>query len=399
MKNRVELLAPAGDLFRGQIALDYGADAIYFGGKQYSLRARASNFDYQQVKQMIDYAHSLNKKAYLVTNVLCHNIHLKNLIPFLKQVLSFKPDGFICADPIIIQTIKELDPHVEIHISTQQSVTNSKAALFWKRNGAKRIVLARELNYQELKALSNNINNQIELEYFIHGAVCVAYSGRCMLSNNFCMRDANIGGCAQSCRWRYSLSDQNQQYASNFSMSAKDMNQMPNLKKLLALNIASFKIEGRMKKEHYIATVVQAYKNAINEYYQTKQIKHLKKWNQELAKVANREVHQAWFNGKPTSTYMLNTAIEKQVTQNYAFIIKKVINDHTWEILSKNYFAINNNFEVIGPDHLPIKFKLKEIKDSDNNKLDIVNNPLKVLTIKINKKLTNIKVNDMVRIV
>lgn len=399
MSRKIELLAPAGDIYRGQIALDFGADAIYFGGKQYSLRARASNFDYDELREMINITHNLNKKAYIVTNILCHNIHLNNLNTFFQKLISFKPDGFICADPAIIQKIRSIDKQIPIHISTQQSVTNSKAALFWKRNNANRVVLAREISHKELKELVKNINHQVELEYFIHGAVCVAYSGRCVLSNNYCMRDANIGGCAQSCRWKYNLSSAEHNYANNFSMSAKDMNQISNLKKILELGIDSLKIEGRMKKEHYLATVCCSYSNAINEFLQENKITHLKRWKQELNKIANREVNDAWFNGKPKNNAMLDSAVEKQVNQNYAFIIKKVINHNTWEILSKNYFTVNNHFEVFGRDYLPIKFKIKKITDKENNSLSVVNTPFRVYLIKVNKKLTKIHTNDMVRII
>jgi putative protease len=200
MNNKVEILAPAGDLKRGMIALAFGADAIYFGAKAYSLRARASNFDFTDVKQMCTYAHKLGKRAYLVTNILCHCHHLPQFSTFLTNIIFADVDGYICSDPFIIQTIKEKLPQKEIHISTQLSVTNSKAALFYKNNGATRIIVSRELAINELKEMIANVQNQIAIEYFVHGAVCIACSGRCMLSSNYCLRDANVGGCAQSCR-------------------------------------------------------------------------------------------------------------------------------------------------------------------------------------------------------
>jgi putative protease len=199
-QKKVELLLPAGDVQRGIVALDFGADAIYLGGKQYSLRARASNFEFDDIANIANYAHKLCKKIYLVTNIICHNSNYKNFEAFLKELMKFEPDGFICSDPYIISTISKLYPNKEIHISTQQSVSNSKAALFFKDNGASRVVLSREVTNDELKHMLTNLNKQIEVEIFIHGAVCVSYSGRCMISNNFCYRDANTGGCAQSCR-------------------------------------------------------------------------------------------------------------------------------------------------------------------------------------------------------
>jgi putative protease len=200
MNNKIELLAPAADLTRGMMAINFGADAIYFGGKEFSLRMRASNFDLLEMNKMIDYAHSMNKKAYLVTNVVCRNHTLLNFNKFFTEIIKNPPDAFLCTDPAIIQKILAVNPKSVIHISTQQSVTNSKAALFWARNGAKRIVTAREVSKDELKLMIKNVQNKIEIEIFIHGAVCISYSGRCMLSSNFCLRDANNGGCAQSCR-------------------------------------------------------------------------------------------------------------------------------------------------------------------------------------------------------
>jgi putative protease len=200
ISNKVELLAPAGDCNRGKIALDFGADAIYFGARQYSLRAKASNFGEQDIEEISKYAHERNKKIFLVTNILCHSHMANGFIDFFKSVQKYSPDAYICSDPYIVKTIHELNNDAQIHISTQQSVSNSKSALFWKRNGATRIILSREVTFSELEKLIKGVNNEIEIEVFIHGAVCIAYSGRCMLSNNFCFRDANIGGCAQSCR-------------------------------------------------------------------------------------------------------------------------------------------------------------------------------------------------------
>ncbi|MDE6477382.1 MAG: U32 family peptidase [Mycoplasmoidaceae bacterium] len=200
MANKVELLSPAGDFNKGKFALNYGADAIYLGAKAYSLRARASNFDFDELAKIIDYAHSLNKKIYLVTNILCHNSHINSFDEFITKVIALKPDGFICADPFIINGIQKHTKDIEVHISTQQSICNSKAALFFKDNGASRVVLAREVAYQQIVDMIKNLNHAIDIEYFIHGALCIAYSGRCMISNNFSLRDSNVGGCSQSCR-------------------------------------------------------------------------------------------------------------------------------------------------------------------------------------------------------
>ena len=393
-----ELLAPAGDIFRGKLSLDYGADAIYFGGTQFSLRARASNFTNDKIKEMCEYAHSHNKKCYLVTNILCHNIHLSNLRTYLKEIMAYKPDAFITSDPAVITAILEINPNAEIHISTQQSTTNSKASLFWKRNGCKRLILARELSYDEIKLMQKNLNGAIDIEYFIHGAVCIGYSGRCVLSNNFCLRDANIGGCAQSCRWKYTLYNDKEKYSDSFSMSAKDMNQMPNLEKIIAAGVASFKIEGRMKTEHYCATVTKTYREAIDEYCSTGKLTNKDKYLAELDKVANREVDVAWFFGTPTFKAMLDTTEVKKVTQLYAAFVDKKIDDTTYEVTSKNFFKANQNFELIGPKHSLYDVKIKQIVDPQGIKYNVVNQPAKKFIITFDKPLKDVGYEDILRI-
>jgi len=263
-----ELLAPAGDLYRGKIALDYGADALYLGGQYYSLRARASNFDFNALKEISEYAHAKKKKWFLVVNIVNQNDTIKDFSNFLKKAMKYKPDAYIVSDPYIMDTIRKIDPKTEIHVSTQQSITNSKAALFYKRNGANRIILAREVAFNELKQLLQNVKNQIDIEIFIHGAICIAYSGKCALSASYCLRDANVGGCAQCCRWEYTLSDGKKTISDKFTMSSKDMCLLPKIKEILKLNVKSFKIEGRMKTEHYVATVVNAYRKVIDHIYE-----------------------------------------------------------------------------------------------------------------------------------
>ncbi len=397
--NKIELLAPAGDLFRGKIAILYGADAIYFGAKQYSLRARASNFEDEDIKAMIHFAHKHNKKAYIVANILCHNIHLNNLEEFIKRIDSYEPDGYIVADPAIIECILKVNPQASIHISTQQSITNSKAAKFFQRNKASRIVLAREISFQELKLMKRNIKDEIELEFFIHGAVCISYSGRCMLSNNFCMRDANIGGCAQSCRWNYKIADQNKEYDYLFSMSAKDMSLVGQMNKLIPLNLASYKIEGRMKTEHYIATLCKAYSNLLKEYSAISDNKEIiSKARKEVNKVANRETSIAWFDGQPTLQQMLQNENSKTVTQNYAFIIKQKIDDDEFVVTSKNYFSNSDNFELMTSKDKDFDFTISWIKNEAGQEVKIVNQPNREYTIHITKKIPQSDIFDIARI-
>ena len=385
--NQTELLAPAGDLQKGYIALDYGADAIFLGAKSYSLRAHASNFEINDIKKIIEYAHSKNKKVYLVTNIICHNALITSAYDFIKKLVECKPDGFITADPFIVNLLKNDFQQKNIHISTQQSICNSKAALFWKRNGANRIVLAREVSYKELKLLLQNLDKQIEIEVFIHGAVCISYSGRCTMSNNFSLRDANVGGCAQSCRWKYKIENPEIIHKDKyFTMSAKDMVQINNISELLDLGIASFKIEGRMKSLHYIATVVNTYRKVIDNYYKKNKI-NFDILKAEIENAANRETSSAWYFGSPDKNKMLYHDEQKVVNQNYAFIIKNRNND-LYEIETKNKIVLNQAIEIISPNLVePLKTKIISMQNINNELISVCPTPMSTLFIKIDSNV------------
>lgn len=378
--NKVELLAPAGDLERAYYALEYGADAVYIGGKQFSLRARASNFEIEDIINIVNHAHKNNKKVYLVTNIICHNFMLKEFKIFFDKVTQLPIDAYIVADPFIIFNLRKYYPHVEIHISTQQSITNSKSAAFWKRMGATRVVLAREMTFSEIKRLCDN-NKVVEIEMFIHGAVCISYSGRCMSSNNYSLRDANVGGCAQSCRWEYNITNSQQDHY--FTMSAKDMAYIDVLKDLMTLNIASFKIEGRMKTVSYLTTVIKNYRLAMdhllnNTPYDTNKVKN------ELDQVANRIIDNAFIYGE-NEHKMLYHDEQKIVKQDYAFTINKKIAPCTFEITSKNYFDLNMKFKIIQPLKSNQDVKVISLLDSENNAITIVNTPMSKCIIKFDQ--------------
>lgn len=393
---KYELLMPAGNFEKGMYALEYGADAIYIGPKAYSLRARSSNFDFSEIKKITDYAHTKNKKVYVVLNIICHNGHLLGFEPFFKKINECNVDAAIVADPYIFSKIKEINKNFEVHVSTQQSVCNSKAALFWKRNGASRVVLGRETSFEELKLLDQNLNQEVELEYFIHGAVCISYSGRCMMSNNFSLRDANVGGCAQSCRWKYQIvnMDSINKY---FTMSAKDMSLLENMNQLMSVNVASFKVEGRMKSIHYVATVTACYRNVMDAYINKKEI-DIKKVKKELQKAENRLTSSAFFDKNPNETKMLYFEEERELLQNFAFVFTEEISDTEFKIHSKNYFTKNSKFEILMPDLNNIEFKIVEIKNTNKELIDIVNQPSTEFTIKTDQPLKNV-VNKIVRVI
>ena len=373
-KNNIELLAPAGDLEKAYFAFEYGADAIFLGAKAYSLRAHASNFDFKHIEEIINYAHLNNKKVYIVTNILCHNSLLKAANDFIDKLISFKPDGFITADPFLIKLL--VSKNQIVHISTQQSICNSKSALFWKRNGASRIVLAREVDFNEIKLLMEKLNNKIEVEVFIHGAVCISYSGRCMMSNNFSLRDANIGGCAQSCRWVYEI--QNPEIKNKnkyFTMSAKDMYQLEYIKKLIDIGVASLKIEGRMKSVHYIATVVKAYREFIDDNINIKEAKN------ELTLCANRPIDNAFMNGDANFEKMLYHDVNRELTQNYIFVINKKIKDNTYEITVKNNFKITDEISILKPKGKVSKIKINKIWNTNGEEIDYCPTPMQIVII------------------
>jgi len=399
--NKVELLAPAGDLEKAMTAINFNANAIYLGGKKYSLRARAGNFEIDELKKAIDYAHSHNAKVYLVTNILCHNGMIKGFKEYLDQLMVLKPDAFICADPYIMQVIHKNYPDMQIHISTQQSVTNSKACLFWKKaTGVTRVVTAREVDFKNLSSMAKTLKGQIEVEYFIHGALCVGYSGHCMMSNNFSLRDANVGGCAQSCRWAWELKDKDGNLISNkFLMSTKDICHVRNLPALIEAGVASFKVEGRMKSVHYNATICNNYSHALKDYYSNNLTdERIAMYEKDLAKAANRETSIAWFNGQPTQAQMLYRDEEKKLAQNFAFLIEKKLDDGKYEITSKNFFTCDNTFEVIGKDHDLINdIKVTEIFDVKTDAVvDRVNKPMYKYIIKTN--CNKLDVGDIGRI-
>ena len=378
--NKVELLAPAGDLEKAKIAIDFKANAIYLGGKKYSLRARANNFDINEIRLAIEYAHQHNAKVYLVTNILCHNGMVRDFKPYLDQLMILKPDGFICADPYIMKTIHDNYPEVEIHISTQQSVCNSKAALWWhKAIGVTRVVTAREVDFKNLAAMTKALKGTMDVEYFIHGALCVGYSGHCMMSNNFSLRDANVGGCAQSCRWNWELKDKDGNLISKkFTMSTKDICHVCHLSKLIEAGVASFKVEGRMKSLHYNATICNNYYHALQDYYNNNLTEQrIKMYEADLDKAANRETSIAWFDGQPSQKQMLYRDSEKKIAQNFAFIVDEKVKDG-YIVTSKNFFTCDDTFEVFGVNHdLITGIKITSLFDlKDKTKVDKVNKPM-----------------------
>ena len=388
-----ELLAPAGDLEKLKIAYIYGADAVFIGGKKFSLRARASNFDIPQIKEACDFAHSLNKKLYVTTNIIPHNENIEGLVEYLKELEGAGVDAIICASPVIIDTAKK-ETNLEIHISTQVSLTNYESVNFWHNQGVTRVVLARELNKHEIKEIQDN--TKADIEVFIHGGMCVSYSGRCTLSNNMTDRDANRGGCAHSCRWNYDLYDGATKLNDelSFSMSSKDLQTVKQISELIDIGVHSLKIEGRMKSIHYIATVVSTYRKLIDDICDDLEI-DLPKYLLEIKKAENRLTSHGFMEGMTTIDEQLYNMRSENPSQDFIGLVIDY-NPETFiaTIQQRNRFVPGDYIEVFSPDFEPMKFKVDEIIDEEGNSVDAARHPLQLLKVFIPFKVSKY---DMLR--
>ncbi len=388
-----ELLAPAGSLEKLKIAFIYGADAVFIGGKKFSLRARASNFDIPEIKKACDFAHDLGKKVYVTTNIIPHNDNLNGLVDYLVDLESVGVDAIICASPIIVDTAKK-HTNLEIHISTQVSLTNYESVNFWYNEGAKRVVLARELNKFEIAELRNKTKCNIEV--FIHGGMCVSYSGRCTLSNNMTDRDANRGGCAHSCRWNYDIYDGDTKLNDNisFSMSSRDLQTVKQISDLIDIGVDSLKIEGRMKSIHYIATVVNTYRRLIDDICNDSDL-DLPKYLLEIKKAENRLTSHGFMEGMTTIDEQLYNMRSENPSQEFIAFVKDYDEEnYIATIEQRNYFLPGEEVEIFSPHLESMKFKVDEIKDIEGNILDAARHPKQILKIFIPFKVSKY---DMIR--
>jgi putative protease len=389
-KNKVELLAPAGNLSRLKIALLYGADACYIGGKNYSLRANANNFSLDEIREACSYAHNLSKKIYVTVNIVFHNEDIQGLKEYLMELAKAKVDAIISSDPSIIDIIKENNIPLDIHISTQISTLNYEQALFWKNLGIPRIVLGREASSTEIKEIIEKTG--MEVEMFIHGAMCSSYSGRCVLSNYFTNRDANRGGCAQICRWEFDLADKDRKIINRptkFTMSTKDLSLITNLNDILDLGVASLKIEGRMRSDYYIATVVKTYREAIDDYYNNSLTKErINYYEKILSRVANRDNTTQFFNGLPGVEGQYYLGRQELSNQDFLGVVLDYnVNTKMVTIKQKNYFKKGDIVEFFGPNIKTFTYTIKDIYDEENNLIEIINHPEQIVKFKVENKL------------
>ncbi len=397
MNNKCELLAPAGDLERLKIALLYGADAVYIGGDSLNLRANAINFTTDEIKEAVRFAHSINKKVYVTVNIVMHNEELNYIEKYLKRLERCKIDAIIASDPIVIKTALQ-KTNLVVHLSTQASTINKEACKFWKNQGVSRIVLARECTKNDIKDIIDNVD--IEIETFIHGAMCAGYSGRCVMSNFLTNRDANRGGCSQICRWDFELLNQSKKPIKGdrpFTFCSKDLSMLKYLKDMIDMGIKSFKIEGRMRSLYYIATVVSIYRKAIDEYYNNKkEYKYNMEDEKILNKCANRDSIPQFFNGIYDSTCSYyNGRIEVSNQDFLGIVIDYDRKNNIATIEQRNYFKKGDIVEIFGPHHETITYVFNDIYDKDNHLIEIVRHPKQVVKIRIND---NLEKYDMIRI-
>jgi len=381
-----ELLAPAGDLERLKVALLYGADAVYLGGNLFGLRANAINFTIDEIKEAVIFAHNLNKKVYVTVNIVLHNKEIKFLKDYLIELDEIGVDAIIVSDPAVISIAKEYTD-LEVHISTQQSTINKEAALFFKNLGITRVVLGRETSEEDIKIMKET---GLEIEMFIHGAMCASYSGRCVLSNYLTNRDANRGGCSQICRWDFDLYDENKNELKgdkNFTFCSKDLSLLKHIDKICDMKVDSLKIEGRMRSIYYIATVVSIYRKAIDNYYSGKYEYNLE-YEDILARVANRDSCVQFFDGnygEDCSYY--NNRIEISNQDFLGVVLDYDENTKMAKIEQRNYFKKGDVVEFFGPNDTGFRYEINEIYDEDNNLIDVVRHPKQIVYLKVDKKL------------
>lgn len=394
-----ELLAPAGSLEKLKIAVQYGADAVFIGGREFGLRSNADNFSSEEMREGVEFANRYGAKIYVTTNIFAHNENMDGLEEYLQDLQEVGVTAIIVADPLIIETCKRIAPNIEVHLSTQQSLTNWQAAKFWKEEGLHRVVLAREVGLEEMLEMKKHVD--IEIETFIHGAMCISYSGRCVLSNHMTARDSNRGGCCQSCRWDYQLYEEGEdeeavvetplykEEDAPFTMSPKDLNLLEGIPQIIEAGIDSLKVEGRMKSIHYVATVTSVYRKVIDAYCADPDNFRIDpNWIEELDKCANRDTAAAFFEDTPTYKEQMYGNHGKKTSYDFAGLVLDYDQETSIVTLQqRNHFKPGYEVEFFGPEIERFTQKIDKIWDEDGNELDAARHPLQIVKFKADKPL------------
>ena len=395
---RPEILIPASSLEVLKIAEIYGADAVYIGGEAFGLRAKAKNFSMEEIKEGIAFAHAHDVKVYITANILAHNGDLDGVREYFAELREIKPDALIISDPGVYMIAKEVCPEIERHISTQANNTNYGTYRFWYEQGAKRVVSARELSLAEIKEIRANIPDDLEIETFIHGAMCISYSGRCLLSNYFTGRDANQGACTHPCRWKYAVVEEKrpgeylpvyENERGTYIFNSKDLCMIEHIPELMESGIDSFKIEGRMKTALYVATVARTYRRAIDDYKQSPELyrEHMAWYQEQISNCTYRQFTTGFFFGKPSDEAQIydNNTYVKEYT--YLGIVGERNEEGLYRIEQRNKFSVGESIEVMKPDGANITVTVQRIVDEEGHDMESAPHPKQVLYIDLGQPL------------
>lgn len=394
---KTELLIPAGSLDVLKTAVIYGADAVYLGGEAFGLRAKAKNFTNEEIMEGIKFAHDHGVKVYITANILAHNDDLAGVEEYFEELKTIRPDALIISDPGVFTIAKRVLPDMELHISTQANNTNYGTYLFWHELGAKRVVSARELSLKEIKEIREHIPEDMEIESFIHGAMCISYSGRCLLSNFFTGRDANQGACTHPCRWKYSVVEETrpgeympvyENERGTYIFNSKDLCMIEHVPEMIDAGIDSFKIEGRMKTALYVATVARTYRKAIDDYLENpeKYKANMEWYKEEIGKCTYREFTTGFYFGKPTSEtqiYDSNTYVKNYI---YLGTVEERDARGFAKIKQKNKFSVGETIEIMKPDGRNVEAKVVRIVNQDGEEQENAPHPKQILFVELSEQ-------------
>ncbi len=391
---RPELLVPAGSLTTLKIAVMYGADAVYIGGESFGLRANAKNFTLEEMAEGIAFAHAHQAKVYVTANIFAHNEDLSGVRMYFNQLKEIQPDALIISDPGVFTIAREVCPQTEVHISTQANTTNYESFLFWHRLGAKRVVCARELSVAEIYEIRKRIPDDLEIEAFVHGAMCIAYSGRCLLSNYFTGRDANQGACTHPCRWQYAVVEEKrpgeylpvyENERGTYIFNSKDLCMIGHIPQLVQAGIDSFKIEGRMKTALYIATVARTYRKAIDDYMKAESCyeKNLPWYLSQIASGTFRQFTTGFFYGKPSEEAQVYDSNDYVKNYTYLGIIEGANEAGAYRLEQKNKFSVGEQIEAIKPDGTDLTVTVRSITDEEGTVMESAPHPKQILYVEL----------------
>ena len=401
----IELLAPAGDMEKLKTAVYYGADAVYFGGEMFSLRAGAGNLSVPEIREAMDFLHARGARGYMTINIYPHNEHLNLLRNYLMEIKDIPVDAFLVSDPGVMTILKEIIPDAEIHLSTQANTTNYMTARFWASMGVKRIVTAREMSLKEIREMRDQLPDEVEIESFVHGAMCISYSGRCLMSNFMTGRDANMGACTHPCRWKYSIVEEKrpgeyypieEDSHGSYIMNSRDLCMLDGIPDLAAAGVSSLKIEGRMKSAYYVATVVSAYRTALDHYLaDPDNYQYDPAWFTELCKASHREFTHGFYYNKPSAedqNYQSSDYIRE-----YSFVgMVKGVEPETGFALDeqRNKFSIGDEIEIFGPGVPFTKEVITEMYNQEGEPVESAPHPQQIIKLKLS---TPVKENYILR--